>query len=478
MSKNAVTPSLLGGNVLFHRNLLKSGGIDDAFKELGLKRVRYPGGSITEKVFNLDDPNDPVLRYGTMTYPDGFLKLSDFATWASSEKFLVNFVIPTYFAINVDTSEIIQSEINKIVKFVKLLLDKNGQFKDLNVETIEIGNEYWGNDGISAHQYSKILSVLIDKIYDVIVKTKSNTKILVQLGQPWGKDFEISGDLYHSKKWNDKLQSSNEMIISELSSDQLKKIGGLVHHLYVGRKRFIADDGVMMYENIKNDLAVMIKPWRKSGCVAPLAITEWNIGQDQLEFGLSSASLMLELFEQIVKIDAKYADVWPVQLNSRYDLAGDPGKLTKTFAGEIMKMCVRLNGYFSKQMPDGFVVERNVWENDDFYIVHIISRSENPQTVSLEHVSHRGQIESANILGYDPSTVDGKDWRPDQNNAPIENWYDHGAKPKWRNISPKLRYVDLQPFEILEMKISKKLSMIDKIKNYLKYFFKKLFTFR
>ena len=91
-----VQPTTFGGNFLFNRDELGqgSGDFNALANELGVDSLRYPGGAITEFMFDLENP-DSTVGYDINGDEQELVGLSDFFDFAETEGKSVTVVIPT-----------------------------------------------------------------------------------------------------------------------------------------------------------------------------------------------------------------------------------------------------------------------------------------------------------------------------------------------------------------------------------------------
>ena len=56
-----VNTGIFGGNFLFHKNSISNEGtFDEAADQLGVEGLRYPGGAISEVLFDIGNPDSPT----------------------------------------------------------------------------------------------------------------------------------------------------------------------------------------------------------------------------------------------------------------------------------------------------------------------------------------------------------------------------------------------------------------------------------
>ena len=91
-----VQSTTFGGNFLFNRDELGdgSGNFNALANELGVDSLRYPGGAITEFMFDLENP-DSTVGYDINGKEHELVGLSDFLDYAEAEGKSVTIVLPT-----------------------------------------------------------------------------------------------------------------------------------------------------------------------------------------------------------------------------------------------------------------------------------------------------------------------------------------------------------------------------------------------
>lgn len=87
---------LFGANVLATRSNLEQGGdYDRLIEELGVGSFRYPGGSLTERYFDITDPNASIVADRDTGELRQFIPLNEALDYAGEEGLSVTIVIPT-----------------------------------------------------------------------------------------------------------------------------------------------------------------------------------------------------------------------------------------------------------------------------------------------------------------------------------------------------------------------------------------------
>lgn len=332
---NQVSDAMFGGNTLFHINKMGD-GFDQTMKDFGLSTIRWPGGSISEHFFDPANPDTPLKvsrdPNGSMKIKDGTMTFSETMAWAEKNDVGVGLVLPTRHLF--ENGQLNQKGIQEIRTFLTEAMSEGGKYADARIDTIEIGNEYWGTQ-LSASQYGKIANALVNVINDVISKVNPDfdPKILVQEGTSYGVDYDAGGKYASSGlSWGDKIRTSNADIINELSPDARAAIDGVVSHFYyIDRGE---NNGI--YTSGPWGIQLMQSIWQKAGINAELHFTEWNVrGGDGVHADkplFAAGGLMIEQFEVMMRMNTGSAFVWPVNQSTTNDLAGrnndDPGKLS------------------------------------------------------------------------------------------------------------------------------------------------------
>ena len=165
---NPVSDKMFGANILFHRDRIADGSFDEVAEKANVSAVRYPGGTVSEKYFDLRDPDRT-----TATDPDtgklvDLLPLTDFMNWAGASDLGVSIVIPTsYLAVGPVGEQQPHADAYDIVyEFVAGLL--SGKWGNAQVDSLEIGNEYWLGAEQDHTAYARIADIVARAAQDAI----------------------------------------------------------------------------------------------------------------------------------------------------------------------------------------------------------------------------------------------------------------------------------------------------------------------
>ena len=365
ISTHAFTQEQFGANILGNRDRVdEEGTYDDKVEELGVEHIRYPGGSLTEFLFNIESP-DRVEVYsedkGTM---EEMLPYSEFMQYAEGAGQSVTVVLPTRTNLgsSVDANGDRYAEIDEdaLRGFIKDTLD--GEYGAPEIQAFEIGNEYWGAGRMSAVEYGRVASEM-----SVIVKDEirshpdyeekfTDTDVVVQMGQNYNhsslsdryedmtpgeevlafeKDYgiEIEGWRPNYAKIN------NDLILKEFNTDEEQdSVDGVVAHIYSKAPE-------SMQSRIWDMSQINETGWEEVfGEDLTRYVTEWNQSASTGRFdrandyGLKNAKELLEIAETFPENHVEAAHVWAVQQNTASDLANLEGSEGLTTTGEMFKM--------------------------------------------------------------------------------------------------------------------------------------------
>lgn len=392
-----ISESLFGGNNLFLHNLLSGSGasFSAASELLNLTGLRFPGGTMTELNFDIENPDGPPLLRADI---DRYVGITEFLTYASTQGQSPTIVLPTekiYLGSpNGESSlprQIDDSYVQKILHYVRNLIthgDSSAEsLPDCQIESFEIGNEYWGSGNMTAKEYGQLVNVLIPKILDVfdevLASGEFRPKIIVQMGSPW--DAQYNGGIYSNLTWAQKLAQCNQDIIEQIQ-DPVAKMGisGLIDHYYYTSQLDALGQNSASNSYIDVDLGY----WEKAGFVGrDLVFTEWGVDQHNTSnFGLKGASVLIEQMEHMIKLGVDSAFVWPVQ-GWNTALAGSPnsspmltpmGAAFKFMAESIIGTELLANGVSDPGL------EINTFGSSMKTVLFVMSRSDSGQIVDLD----------------------------------------------------------------------------------------------
>lgn len=325
-----VANGLFGGNALWHIDHEVS-VLEQKIDKLGIGNLRWPGGSITEHWFDPANPDQPLAKSRdsepmSLNHQE-ILSFSEVLAVAQKTGRAVDIVLPTRHILAPADADghraIDQKAVADIVDFVRQALQKGGAYPDAKIASFEIGNEYWGSGRMTASEYGQVANVLSKAVQQGIDAAGSGQqpKILVQMGEAWGPDFDAGGK-YHGSglSWGQVLEQANRDVVNQLDAEARKVIDGLIDHHYTRNKGEIAFDGW--------SFAKKLSVWAEAGMKLPVSVTEWNMAMNGLkeeQDRFASGSGMLETFEYMVRLGIQSAHVWPITQSTSNDLSGKAG---------------------------------------------------------------------------------------------------------------------------------------------------------
>ena len=306
-SAGVVRPELFGANFIVSKDSF-DGTYQGRVDGLNVSHIRFPGGEVSEKYFNLLDPDDmPVSETGTV---DG---LSRYVAFANERDLPLQIVIPTK-----KYADDPMRGVSELGTFIERL--EAGIYGDVRDYTIEIGNEYYGKQStysiqrFSADLYGEIagkFSAVIEEVSD------GRASIGVQIGRKAHENAAIieNFDLF-----------SNDVDIQYL-----------VAHAYPWTESSVAAK--------LQGISDAGDEWARIGIDAPIYLSEWNIGSSsnaatdyRHDYGLAQAAAIVEFIEQMAVQDFAMASTWAVQQRNKTSLFGGEGTDLVKYAGYTFEM--------------------------------------------------------------------------------------------------------------------------------------------
>lgn len=339
-----IQKTFFGANFLLGRDSF-SGTFEEKLSDMNVTLLRYPGGGIAEKNFDINNPNDvPVSLAGT------FEGLSSFLAAAASSDITPVIVIPTKTYL-----DSLDQGTADLANFIERL--NNGEFGNPKGIIFEIGNEYYVNNSsevpsLTASEYGKIATSFVTTITDLAT---FNPKIAIQTGRTLDQNLDI---------------------ISEFkASGELPKIDILVYHDYFWTGEAVAGRTSEKWSSIEQ--------WNSTGISPEVFVSEWNVGSSSdpttdaaHDYGLAQAAAMVEFVSEAVKAGVDLASVWAVQQNNKTSLTENEGNPTVNFGGEIFRMMSEsLIGKqtleISNDVFDSELVNYNAFESDSEVVIFV-----------------------------------------------------------------------------------------------------------
>lgn len=355
---------LFGANVLATRSSLEQGGdYDRLIEELGVGSFRYPGGSLTERYFDITDPNATIVADRDTGELREFIPLNEALSYASEEGLSVTIVIPTRNLLSETTDangdRFAAIDEDALRGFVRDVV--NGVHGTAEIEAFELGNEYWGSGQMSSVEYGRLASEMAVIVNDELSLQNSDAEIIVQSGtnfdsarlsDDYSTDMpsaDILADLnttYDLNLGSDSLYSSgainwthvaNEMILSEFDTEaERAAVDQVAVHVY---SRGQVNEGQRSFFLNETD-----ETWGEQIPDAQIAVTEWNTAGNSgsldrsSDYGLLQSHEMINIMEEFMRFDVEQAHVWPLIQNTPNTLSVDDGQADLTPGGAMFNM--------------------------------------------------------------------------------------------------------------------------------------------
>lgn len=361
-SEKAITSELLGTNFVttYDFEFVNSEENIQALRGLGVKTLRFPGGSVTEQDFT-----EAAFRTGnwsanSYTNDDGHIKslisLGDFFSVASELAADVQLVIPTRIAFAQTAGQALavgnygsRTELDpgyfeRLRDFVEAAMHE-AHIKGVRISRFEIGNEFWGSGEMSAGEYGYLaaeISSFLGREFediDIIVQVASsanmyspNSSRTVWLEPDGHGDYSIyipsEGDLRNGlpEGWVSatmpgfgSARSQTTSIAAAIRDDPFaaETIDGIVDHTYFSGG-FAGIDSAKDYA-LRSIYSIFT---RESGIRNPeYHISEWsarnphftnqsdNVGNAN---GLQYAHTTIEAFFELASNGIDGASFWPL----------------------------------------------------------------------------------------------------------------------------------------------------------------------
>jgi Ca2+-binding RTX toxin-like protein len=358
-----------GTNLLFNRDVDATGqsvstNYASAIDDLGAKTFRYPGGTITESLFDLVDPFSSTQNYlqqqsGVLGQSATTLSLSGALDYAARDGLGMTIVLPSFRFLS-DSSDPAGNRFEnvdeaQVYNFVMRLLSEANS-RGVPVQAIELGNEWYVDAGtllggrMTPIEYGRIASRLAEVTQSAIETFKSGLgagagweepQIIVQVG-PGGEleKYTPTGQMVTSS-YTGLIVSATELIFREFeSAAERAAVDGLLSHRYLTNSD--ANINGWAYRPFETFTSLATS----NGGFGSLDryVTEWNVAaRNSSELGLKHAGNLVQLFTEMLEAGVDHANIWAVQQNNGSKLSTSTGLSGSTyggltFGGEIFRL--------------------------------------------------------------------------------------------------------------------------------------------
>lgn len=343
-ASETVTLDRLGVNYVTHKNTLEPGSdFRDLVTDLGVGSVRYPGGYVTERWFDLADPNateqtDALADfYGSEDWWTwDVTPLSDYLEWSAETGSAVTVVLPTYRYFDTQTRAIDAGAEAEVRTFVRELMgDEYGPTGEL---TLEIGNEYFVEPHTwTVGEFAALQATMADWVDDELrrIGERDAVTLLAQSGLP----------LDH-----------NAVLASAFEGERAGTIDGVIRHLYGA-----SDDLLRIGDYADASLVADRATWAPLlGDDFTLAVTEWNTypsGRDADASGMERVAPLVRLFAEMMGNGVDLAHIWPAVHDVTNSALREPGASDQTATGNAFDLLI--DGTLGKRMVDTGDLDRD-----------------------------------------------------------------------------------------------------------------------
>jgi hypothetical protein len=339
-TSDAASERLFGGNVVFTRDYVDVGGpFEWVVDTLGLRSLRFPGGTVTETSFS---PGEGFVDYFfDVTNPDGFdpdgsgriLTTPAFLQFAASRDLPVKYVLPTDNYL----SSVRDADGNRLSSSFGLyrLVDRadrimRGEYGEANIETFLLGNEFWYLDQrLNPTEYGRFANDLIKGLQFIFDRYREEQpdpdawvepNIAIQAGRGW-------------------IPLENQQVLAQLDMEARGSVDTVLQHFYP-----------VYYQHVANSRGVFdrMDEFQNAEGFGDLNyyMSEWNTFMSpEADKGLMQASTLLETMRTMMLRGVDEASIWGIQyeqlngrLATRITNPDGTWDSTLTAGGEVFRM--------------------------------------------------------------------------------------------------------------------------------------------
>ncbi len=347
-----ITDELFGSNFLItsvqnNREITIEDGYGAAIKDVGIKNLRYPGGTVTEYNFNMLNPEAEESAFGGGRQ---LIPQRQFLEFAAEANTTVTLVIPTRQAFgpqndawtslqngSYGTRNVSSDYLNTVTEWVQYVLEEATRL-GVKISAFEIGNEFWLSGEMTSREYGRVASATLEAATagiesflrrpefellerpDLVVQTMSNTGLMSPVAGHWVKRDSFgavtparegeANSLWIAPQGSLRVQQ-DAIMDAIIRAGNANLVDGLVDHFYTrGTLESITSSHYIFWQFHHAEQRLGYE----SGDLKRY-VTEWNTQRSQgseINFGLAQASALVEMVYQMSIHNVEAANFWPL----------------------------------------------------------------------------------------------------------------------------------------------------------------------
>ncbi len=412
-STEVVTQAHFGTNFVFDYERIGNQPwekFDEVIILTGSRDVRYTGGSGSENIFDILNPD--AIKFTTSEGVTRQLtSLTDFFAFTSQLDITPSIIIPVSKFLTDGTvgghRDFDPKWSTAIKDFVKLCLETSGPSA---ISLFEIGNEY--ESFMSSLEYGRVASSVSLLVQQAINEYRLKNKVSFTWEEP-GIAVQVWSDSVGEQLTMNQLVARNRVVMSEFNALEAAAVDAVVSHLYYTPGRHSGMANEHSYTNIDNIIGFisdLMGEWKggKFGDIDKI-ISEWNVNHHAMtSIGLAQVSTLISMFHSFVSNGVDHMNFWSTMYHAT-SLASNSADLMA--AGEIFKiMSSSLVGSspieidYSQGSVDltGFQIGNSI----TLFASNVANRNA-PISWDFEDFAGGYRVVSASIIGVDASSSDG-----------------------------------------------------------------------
>jgi len=382
---------------------------DEIVEAVEASVVRYPGGSVTENFFDIQNPNATEI-----TLSDGTVRkvipLNQFLAYTNSNNINPIIVIPTKMSLTETYTQghrdFDSSWEDIIYSYVLQVLTDS---MPAGVLTFELGNEY--ESFMTPTEYGRVASSIAEIVDRAIEDFWLEREVPDSLARP-KIAVQIWGEAAGEGKSIDDLISHNSSVLAEFNPSEISAIDAVVSHLYFREGRHTGKENEHNYENIDTIIGIsadLVNTWNENSNNIEYIISEWNVSHNGAgNTGLAQIPVLLEMFSSFLVHGVEQLDFWSARYQTT-SLANPNGTLGA--AGNLFSLMQTylVGSHVSDLSVESEEIDIHAFESEDSFVFFVSSLVTEQVNVNLgmETILNEFAMVSAILIGVDQSSADG-----------------------------------------------------------------------